>query len=121
MHLLFRRVFFASFLMGLFQLLSLFDACKEEMIIVFKSYYYNKNKDNEATFKELYINSIKIIPEFDFVFFTSIIGSLPLQLFGFIITSLFFTLLNIFFFINFMDLNFNKEKYELKDFVSILI
>ena len=114
--------FFTSYLIGLFQLLNLFDACKTEMGIVFKSSFYNKNKDNEATFKELYINSsIKMIPEFDFVFFTSFIGSLPLQLLGFLITSLFFTLLNIFLFINFMDLNFNKEKYELKDFSSILI
>ena len=88
------------------------------MGIVLKSSFFNKNKDNNVTFKDLYINSsTKNIPEFDFAFITSIIGSLPLQLFGFFITSLFFTGLNVFLFLNFMDLNLDKEKYKFMDFI----
>ena len=114
--------FFTFYLIGLFQLLNLFDACKTEFGIVFKSYIYKKNKDNKSTFKDLYIiSSIKKFPEFDFVFITSIIGSLPLQLFGFFITSLLFTALNAFLCFNFMDLNLDQEKYEFKDFIAKLL
>jgi hypothetical protein len=110
------------YLIGFFQLLYLFDSSEKELGIIFKSFFFDKIRDNNSTFKELYINScLKNIPEFDFAFITSFIGSLPLNYYGFFISSLIFTILNSVSFIIFNEFNFEKEKFDVKDFLFILI
>ena len=114
--------FLAFYLAGIFQLLDLFDATKKITGIIFKSFFYNKPKENNETFKDLYMNScFKNIPEFDFAFVTSFIGSLPLNLVGFFFSSLLFTILNSFLFVNFMKLDLEKEKYDFFDFFHVSI
>ena len=110
------------YLIGFFQLLYLFDSSEKELGIIFKSFFFDKIRDNNSTFKELYINScLKNIPEFDFAFITSFIGSLPLNYYGFFISSLIFTILNSVSFIIFNEFDFEKEKFDVKDFLFILI
>ena len=76
--------YFIFYLTGFFQLLDLFDASKKELGIIFKSFFYNPERETDETFVDLYINScFKNIPEFDFAFFTSILGTLPLKYCGF--------------------------------------
>ena len=114
--------FLLSYLIGIFQLLDLFDATKKITGIIFKSFFSNKPKENNETFKDLYVNScFKNIPEFDFAFVTSFIGSLPLKLVGFFWSSLLFTILNSFLFVNFMKLELEKEKYDFFDFFHVSI
>ena len=114
--------FLAFYLAGIFQLLDLFDATKKITGIIFKSFFYNKPKENNETFKDLYMNScFKNIPEFDFAFVTSFIGSLPLNLVGFFFSSLLFTILNSFLFVNFLKLDLEKEKYDFLDFFHVSI
>ena len=99
----FAFLFLAFYLTGIFQLLDLFDSTKKVTGIIFKSFFYNKPKENNETFKDLYMNScFKNIPKFDFAFVTSFIGSFPLKLVGFFFSSLLFTVLNSFLFVNFM-------------------
>lgn len=110
------------YLIGFFQLLYLFGTSEKELGIIFKSFFFDKIRDNNSTFKELYINScLKNIPEFDFAFITSFIGSLPLKYCGFFISSLIFTILNSVSFVIFNEFNFEKEKFDVKDFLFILI
>ena len=110
------------YLIGFFQLLYLFNTSEKELGIIFKSFFFDKIRDNNSTFKELYINScLKNIPEFDFAFITSFIGSLPLKYCGFFISSLIFTILNSVSFVIFNEFNFEKEKFDVKDFLFILI
>ena len=110
------------YLIGIFQLLDLFDSTKKITGIIFKSFFSNKSKENKETFKDLYINScFKNIPEFDFAFVTSFIGSFPLNLLGFFWSSLLFTILNIFLFLNFMKLDLEKEQYDFFDFFHVSI
>jgi len=114
--------FFGFYLVGIFQLLDLFDSTKKITGIIFKSFFYNKPKENNETFKDLYMNScFKNIPEFDFAFVTSFLGSLPLNLFGFFFSSLLFTILNSFLFANFMKLDLEKEKYDFFDLFHVSI
>ena len=113
-------LFFSFFLVGFFQLLDLFDSCKKETGIIFKSFFKNEKKESNETFIELYINScFKNIPEFDFTFITSILGSFPLKFFGYYISSLIFTLLNGFAFINFLKIDFEKTEYNFFDFFHV--
>ena len=115
-------LFLTLYLIGIFQLLDLFDSTKKETGIIFKSFFFDKLKEGNETFKELYINScFKNIPEFDFAFVTSFIGSFPLKFCGFFISSLIFTILNSFLFINFSKLDFEKQKYDFFDFFHIAI
>jgi len=118
----FAFLFLAFYLTGIFQLLDLFDSTKKVTGIIFKSFFYNKPKENNETFKDLYMNScFKNIPEFDFAFVTSFIGSFPLKLVGFFFSSLLFTVLNSFLFVNFMKLDLEKEKYDFFDFFHVSI
>lgn len=90
--------------------------------MIFKSFFYDTKKDNDESFIEIYINScFKNVPEFDFAFFTSIIGSLPLKGCGFGISSILFTLINSVLFVGFTKFNFEKEKYNVIDFLYILL
>ena len=85
---LFGFFYFIFYLTGFFQLLDLFDACKKELGIIFKSFFYNTERESNETFVDLYINScLRNIPEFDFAFFTSILGTLPLKYCGFFFSS----------------------------------
>ena len=114
--------FLTFYLVGIFQLLDLFDATKKITGIIFKLFFSNKSNENKETFKDLYVNScFKNIPEFDFAFVTSFIGSLPLNLVGFFWSSLLFTILNSFLFVNFMKLELEKEKYDFFDFFHVSI
>ena len=115
-------LFLTFYLVGIFQLLDLFDATKKITGIIFKSFFFNKPKENKETFKDLYVNScFKNIPEFDFAFVTSFIGSFPLKLIGFLWSSLLLTILNSFLFVNFMKLDLEKEKYDFFDFFHVSI
>ena len=87
--------------------------CKKELGTIFKSFFYNKKRENDETFFELYINScFKSIPEFDFAFFTSFLGIFPLKGCGFFISSIIFTILNSALFIGFTKFDFEKEKHD---------
>ena len=115
-------LFLTFYLVGIFQLLDLFDATKKITGIIFKLFFSNKSNENKETFKDLYVNScFKNIPEFDFAFVTSFIGSIPLKLVGFFWSSLLFTILNSFLFVNFMKLDLEKEKYDFFDFFHVSI
>ena len=119
---LFGLLYFTFYLIGLFQLIDLFDACKKEVRIVFKSFFYNTKKEIDETLVELYINScFKNVPEFDFAFFTSILGTLPLKGCGFFFSSLFFTVINSILIIGFGKSDFEKDQYNVIDFLYILI
>ena len=99
-------IFFTSYLVGIFQLLSLFDASEKELGIVFKSFFKNEIKEDNSTFTELYIDScFKNIPEFDFAFLTSILGDIPLNCCGFFIYSFTATIINIGIFLGFTKLD----------------
>ena len=114
--------FFIFYLNGFFQLLDLFDVCKKELGIIFKSFFNNKKRENDETFFELYINScFKSIPEFDFAFFTSFLGIFPLKGCGFFISSIIFTILNSVLIIGFTKFDFEKEKHDIIDFIYILL
>ena len=114
--------FLLFYLTGFFQLLDLFDSAKKETGIVFKSFFNSQPREDNATFKELYLNScFKNIPEFDFAFLTSFIGSLPLNYCGFFISSLCLTVVNVFLFLNFMRLDFEKTQFDFFDFFHISI
>ena len=114
--------FLVFYLIGFFQLLDLFDSTKKETGIVFKSFFKRQPREDNATFKELYINScFKNIPEFDFAFLTSFIGSFPLNYCGFFISSLCLTVLNVFVFLNFMRIDFEKTQFDFFDFFHISI
>ena len=41
------------YLIGFFQLLSLFNTSEKELGIIFKSFFFDKIRDNNSTFKEL--------------------------------------------------------------------
>ena len=113
-------LYFTFYLVGFFQLLDLFDSCKKETGIIFKSFFTGEKKESNETFVELYINScFKNIPEFDFAFITSILGSVPLKFGGFFISSLIYTILNSFLFINFIKLDFEKAENDFFDFFHI--
>ena len=119
---IFALLFLTLYLIGIFQLIDLFDSTKKETGLVFKSFFFDEFKERNETFKELYINScFKNIPEFDFAFVTSFIGSLPLKLCGFFISSLIFTILNSYLFISFTKLDLDKQKYDFFDFFHIAI
>ena len=115
-------LFLTFYLVGIFQLLDLFDATKKITGIIFKLFFSNKSNENKETFKDLYVNScFKNIPEFDFAFVTSFIGSIPLKFVGFFWSSLLFAILNSFLFVNFMKLDLEKEKYDFFDFFHVSI
>ena len=115
-------IYFIFYLVGIFQLLDLIDACKKQMGIIFNSFFFKKKRESDETFIELYINScFKNLPEFDFTFFTSILGGFPLNCCGFFISSIIFTIANSSLFFVFMKLDFDKEKYDFFDFFYILI
>ena len=119
---IFGFIYFIFYLIGIFQLLDLFDACKKQMGIIFNSFFFKRRRESDETFIELYINScFKNLPEFDFTFFTSFLGSVPLNCCGFFISSIIFTILNSSLFFIFMKLDFDKEKYDFFDFFYILI
>ena len=119
---IFAFFFLLFYLIGIFQLLDLFDSTKKVTGIIFKSFFFNELKENKELFKDLYINScFKNIPEFDFAFVTSFLGSFPLNLFGFFWSSLLFTILNSFLYVNFMKLDFEKEKFDFFDFFHVSI
>ena len=108
---IFAFLFIIFYLIGIFQLLDLFDSTKKETGIIFKSFFFDEQRRSNETFLELYINScFKNVPEFDFAFITSIIGSFPLNFMGFFISSLLFTVFNSFLFLNFIRLDFEKTK-----------
>ena len=114
--------YFIFYLTGFFQLLDLFDASKKELGIIFKSFFYNTERESYETFVDLYINScFRNIPEFDFAFFTSIIGTLPLKYCGFFFSSTIFTILNSVLFVGFRKFDFEKKKFDVLDFLYILI
>ena len=118
----FAFLFIIFYLIGIFQLLDLFDSTKKETGIIFKSFFFDEQRRSNETFLELYINScFKNVPEFDFAFITSIIGSFPLNFCGFFISSLLFTVLNSFLFLNFIRLDFEKQKFDFFDFFHISI
>ena len=76
--------FLLFYLVGIFQLLDLFDSTKKETGIIFKSFFFHKPRESNESFIELYINScFKNIPEFDFAFVTSFLGTFPLNFLGF--------------------------------------
>ena len=115
-------IYFIFYLVGIFQLLDLIDACKKQMGIIFNSFFFKKKRESDETFIELYVNScFKNLPEFDFTFFTSILGGIPLNCCGFFISSITFTIANSALFFVFMKLDFDKEKYDFFDFFYILI
>ena len=64
---------------------------------------------------------MKNTPEFDFAFITSFIGSLPLNYCGFFISSFIFTISNSISFVIFNEFDFEQEKFDVKDFLFILI
>ena len=47
---LFGLLYFTFYLVGFFQLLDLFDACKKELGIIFKSFFYNTVKETNESF-----------------------------------------------------------------------
>ena len=115
-------IYFIFYLVGIFQLLDLFDATKKQMNLVFKSCFFNKTIENDENFSELFVNScFKNIPEFDFAFISSIIGSLPLNCLGFFLTSLIFTITNIVLIFTYTELNFVKKKNYFSDFLYTFI
>ena len=119
---LFGFFYFIFYLTGFFQLLDLFDACKKELGIIFKSFFYNTERESNETFVDLYINScLRNIPEFDFAFFTSILGTLPLKYCGFFFSSTIFTTLNSVLFVGFRKFDFEKKKFDVIDFLYILL
>ena len=119
---IFGFLFFLFYLVSFFQLLDLFDVCKKELGIIFHSFFYNTKRQSNESFIELYINScFRNIPEFDFAFFTSIIGSLPLEGCGFFLSSIFFTAINSILFVGFTKYDFEREKFGVIDFLYILI
>ena len=115
--------YFTFYLVAFFQLLDLYETCKNELRITFKSFFNNKTRESNDTFFDIYEKScFKTIPEFDFAFFTSILGSFPLSACGYFISSAVFTILNTILFSIFADTNFNeKEKNSGMDFVHILL
>ena len=118
---LFGLLFFIFYLTGFFQLLDLFDACEEELGIVFHSFFYNQKRESDETFVEIYLNCcLKTIPEFDLAFLTSIIGIFPLESCGFFITSIIFFVVNLILFVGFTKIDFEKEKFDVIDFLYIL-
>ena len=119
---IFGFLFLTFYLIGIFQLLDLFDSTKKETGIIFKSFFYDEKRESNETFIELYINScFKNVPEFDFAFFTSIIGSFPLNFCGFFISSLIFTFLNSFLFIIYIKIDLEKQKFDFFDFFHVSI
>ena len=113
----FAFLFLLLYLIGIFQLLDLFDSTKKQTGIIFKSFFFNQPKEGNETFKDFYINScFKTIPEFDFAFVTSFLGSFPLNICGFFFSSLAFAILNTFLFLNFIELDFEKQKFDFFDF-----
>ena len=102
--------------------MDLFDASKKELGIIFKSFFYNTERESDETFVDIYINScFKNIPEFDFAFFTSILGTLPLKYCGFFLSSTIFTTLNSVLFVGFRKFDFEKENFDAIDFLYILL
>ena len=112
---------FSFYLVGIFQLIDLFDAAKKEMTIAFKSLFYNQTMEDQENFNELFVNScFKNIPEFDFAFMTSFIGSFPLKYFGFFLSSLILTIGNIILIFIYGKFNFGKIN-GFSDFLFLLI
>ena len=115
-------LFLVFYLVGIFQLLDLFDSTKKETGIIFKSFFYHKEREDKESFIDLYINScFKNIPEFDFAFVTSFLGTFPLNFLGFFLSSVLFTILNSFLFLNFITLDLEKKYYDFFDFYHISI
>ena len=112
---------FLFYLVGIFQLIDLFDATKKEMTIAFKSLFYNQTMEDQENFNEVFINScFRNIPEFDFAFMTAIIGNFPLKYFGFFLSSLILTIGNIILIFTFGKFNFGKIN-DYSDFLYLLI
>ena len=100
---------FLFYLVGIFQLIDLFDATKKEMTLAFKSLFYNQTMEDQENFNEVFVNScFRNIPEFDFAFMSSIIGSFPLKYLGFFLSSLILTIGNIILIFTFGKFNFGK-------------
>lgn len=116
-------VFFVFYfiIVGIFQLIDLFDATKKEMTIAFKSLFYNQTMEDQENFNEVFVNScFRNIPEFDFAFMTSIIGSFPLKYFRFFLSTLILTIGNIILTFTFGKFNFGKIN-DFSDFLYLLI
>ena len=114
--------FLLFYLVGIFQLLDLFDSTKKETGIIFKSFFFHKPRESNESFIELYINScFKNIPEFDFAFVTSFLGTFPLNFLGFFLSSFLFTIVNSFLFLNFLTMDFEKQTYDFFDFYHVSI
>jgi len=87
-------------LIGVYQLISILNSTKEEMVFGIKSFLFAKNRTHyfpeNIHYKEKYENYIfNNIPDFNLLFLSSIIGNLMLKACGYRFSSIIFILINL--------------------------
>ena len=106
-------------LVGIHQLIWLYKSTQKELSFGFKSLLLNNTRN--ITEYDNYVNySFNNMPDFNLFYLTSIIGNFFLKLFGYKISSLFFSFINVIIFFFLKSYSFPNE-YHFSEFVMISI